>query len=96
MSLPNPGIAIPCAGQIVRRRNKNSRVVKKLRLADTYVLHRASGLIPVNMIGKDLEEKDPGKADFGQRLEKFAKADTWFSVSSFVEHTIAVILWCFL
>ena len=44
------------------------------------------------MIGKDLEEKDPEKADYGQRLEKFAKADTWFSVSSFVEHTIAVIL----
>lgn len=56
----------------------------KLRLTDTYTLHRASGLIPANMIGKDLEEKDPGKPDDGQRLEKFAKADTWFSVSSFV------------
>lgn len=47
------------------------------------------------MIGKDLEEKDPEKADYGQRLEKFAKADTWFSVSSFVERTISVISWRF-
>lgn len=47
------------------------------------------------MIGKDLEEKDPEKADYGQRLEKFAKADTWFSVSSFAERTIPVVLWCF-
>ena len=44
------------------------------------------------MIGKDLEEKDPAKSDYGQKLEKFAKADTWFSVSSFVYQTIAVIL----
>ena len=44
------------------------------------------------MIGKDLGEKDPEKPDYGQKLEKFAKADTWFSVSSFVYQTIAVIL----
>ena len=48
------------------------------------------------MVGKDLEEKDPEKADYGQRLEKFAKADTWFSVSNFVEGTISVISLCFL
>lgn len=36
------------------------------------------------MIGKDLGEKDPDKPDYGQKLEDFAKADTWFSVSSVV------------
>ena len=60
-----------------------------------YAFHRASGLIPAHMIGKDLEEKDPEKADYGQKLEKFAKADTWFSVSIFAQRTLPVILWCF-
>ena len=36
------------------------------------------------MIGKDLGEKDPEKPDYEEKLEKFAKADTWFSVSSVV------------
>ena len=68
------------------------RSLKKLCLTDMHVLYRASGLIPAGMIGKDLGEMDPGKPDYGQKLEKFAKADTWFSVSSFVYQTIAIIL----